>query len=247
MIRINLLPIRTSKKQEAVRREALLAMAGGAIALFAGLSVWGVTQLELSGVQGENRALQNEIDKLSADAKRVDDMEKFEHDLQRKLDVIDDLRGKKAGPVHMLDDMSTAAPEKLTLIRLNQKGDNLEIEGIAQSNTMISEYLRSLEASPYFETVFLKDIEAVQPDKTQPVTLKKFKLTARTSSVKVNATDKTIAKPLEEGAPVPAGAATQPGTPVPAPAAPASGHGAPAPVVPAPDLLPAPAPAGGGT
>lgn len=235
MIRINLLPIRTSKKQEAVRREALLAMAGGAIALFAGLSIWGVTQLELSGVQTENRSLQNEIDKLSADAKRVDDMEKFEHDLQRKLDVIDELRGKKAGPVHMLDDMSTAAPEKLTLIRLAQKGDNLEIDGIAQSNTMISEYLRSLDASPYFEAVFLKDIEAVQPDKTQSVTLKKFKLTARMSSMKVDSSGKATAKPSTEGAAAPAEAA-QPGVPA-----------APAPAAPAPDLLPAPDHAGGGT
>ena len=113
MIRINLLPVRTSKKQEAVRREALLALAGGAVALFAGLALWGVTQIELSGVAAENLALQNEIDKLSADAKRVDEMEKFEKDLQRKLDVIGDLRAKKAGPVHMLDDMSS--PQSIDL------------------------------------------------------------------------------------------------------------------------------------
>lgn len=179
MIKINLLPVRTSKKQEAARREALLALAGGAVALFAGLALWGVTQVQLSSVLSENQTLQNEIDRLSADAKRVDEMEKFEQDLQRKLDVIDELRAKKTGPVHMLDDMSTAAPERLTLTRLTEKSENLEIEGIAVSNSVISEYLRALDASPYFEQVFLKDIEAVQPDKNISVTLKKFKLTAR--------------------------------------------------------------------
>lgn len=187
MIRINLLPVRTSKKQEAVRREAFLALAGAAVALFAGLALWGVTQLQLSGVEADNLALQNEIDKLSADAKRVDEMEKFEKDLQRKLDVITDLRAKKAGPVHMLDDMSTAAPDRLTLTRLNEQGDNLEIEGIAVSNTVISEYLRALDASPYFEAVFLKNIEALPADKSISVTLKKFMLTARLTPVKSEA------------------------------------------------------------
>ncbi len=222
MIRINLLPVRTSKKQEAVRREALLAVVGGAVALFAGLAIWGVTQFQLSGVEAENRSLQNEIDKLSADAKRVDEMEKFEKDLQRKLDVIDDLRARKAGPVHMLDDMSTAAPERLTLTRLTEKGDNLEIEGIAVSNTIISEYLRALDASPYFEQVFLKDIEAVQLDKTQSVTLKKFRLTARLTPGKAAADTKGGAAPAPAPGAVPAVPA--PGA-APAPAPAPAGHG----------------------
>lgn len=227
MIRINLLPVRHSKKQEAVRREALLALAGGAVALFAGLAIWGVTQLQLSGVNAENLTLQNEIDKLSADAKRVDEMEKFEKDLQRKLDVIGDLRAKKAGPVHMLDDMSTAAPDRLTLTRLTQKGENLEIEGIAVSNTVISEYLRALDASPYFEAVFLKDITALDPDKTISVTLKKFMLTARLTPVKAVPTEAQPAAPAAPADPA-------------APAAPAgTGEAAPA-------GTPAAAPAGGG-
>ena len=228
MIRINLLPVRTSKKQEAVRREALLALAGGAVALFAGLALWGVTQLQLSGVQADNLALQNEIDKLSTDAKRVDEMEKFEKDLQRKLDVIGDLRAKKAGPVHMLDDMSTAAPDRLTLTRLTEKGDNLEIEGIAVSNTVISEYLRALDASPYFEAVFLIDISALPPDKTISVTLKKFTLKARLTPVKA----------------IPAAAPSAPSDP----ATPAEVAPTPAPAAPADPAAPAvaPAPAGGG-
>ena len=241
MIRINLLPVRTSKKLEAVRREAFLAIAGGAVALFAGIAIWGATQLQLSGVEADNSALQNEIDKLSADAKRVDEMEAFEKDLQRKLDVIDELRAKKSGPVHMLDDMSTAAPDKLTLTRLNEKADNLEIEGIAVSNTVISEYLRALDASPYFESVFLKDIEAMPPDKNNPVTLKKFKLTARLSVVKA-ADDKASGAAPGSGAPAPA---TPPaGAPAVAPAAPGAAPAAPAAAPAAPAATPAPA--GGG-
>jgi type IV pilus assembly protein PilN len=134
----------------------------------------------------------------------------------------------------MLVDMSTAAPDKLTLTRLNEKADNLEIEGIAVSNTVISEYLRALDASPYFESVFLKDIEALPPDKNNPVTLKKFKLTARLSVVKA-ADDKASGAAPGSGAPAPA---TPPaGAPAVAPAAPAAAPAAPAAT---------PAPAGGG-
>jgi Tfp pilus assembly protein PilN len=128
----------------------------------------------------------------------------------------------------MLDDMSTAAPDKLTLTRLNEKADNLEIEGIAVSNTVISEYLRALDASAYFESVFLKDIEALPPDKSNPVTLKKFKLTARLSVVKpagdkaAEASGAPVAKPTDTPATAPGAPATAPAAPAAAPAAPAA-------------------------
>jgi type IV pilus assembly protein PilN len=42
-------------------------------------------------------------------------------------------------------------PEGVTLTALQQNGDKVQINGIAQSNGRISTYMKNLEASPWFD------------------------------------------------------------------------------------------------
>jgi type IV pilus assembly protein PilN len=222
MIRINLLPIRQARKLEAARLEFSLVIAGGIAVLLLSALGWGAFQVQLTGIQNENTAIQAEIDRLAADVAKVDEMEKFKAELQRKLTVIADLRASKSGPVHMLDEIAMATPEKLYLTRLQEKGGELSLSGVSVSNEVVAQFLRALDDSPYFEQVYLEDIEALPPEKNLSVTLKSFKLTAR------------LVTPPAPGDPA---AAPAGGTP------PADGAAPPAEGAPAPA---GPAPAGGG-
>ena len=90
----------------------------------------------------------------------------------------------------MLEELATATPNRLFVTSLSEKGGDVALEGLSVSNEVISQFLRALDASPYFEAVFLKDIEAEKErdsKKNTPVsvTVKKFKLSAR--SVNPNA------------------------------------------------------------
>jgi type IV pilus assembly protein PilN len=187
MIRINLLPVRQTRKIEAARRELVLALAGGGVVLVCAAAAWAFFYLQLSSLKEGNIRLQNEIDQLAADVKMVDELEKFKAELQRKLSVIDDLRAQKTGPVHMLDDLSTATPDKLQLTLLDTTGSDLKLEGVSVGNDQISQFLRQLDASPYFEQVYLQDIEQTTPDKNTGATYKSFKLTAKLVSPKSGA------------------------------------------------------------
>jgi type IV pilus assembly protein PilN len=229
MIRINLLPVRQTRKLEAARLELSLAVAGGLLVTVLAGATWALFTWQLSATQDENAALQAEIDRLAADVAKVDEMEKFKAELERKLAVIQSLRDKKAGPVHMLDEIAVATPEKLFITSVKEKAGELELSGVSVSNDVISQFLRALDDSPYLEKVYLVDIEAMPPEKNISITLKKFKLTAKlvTPAVVAEAT------PAVEGAAAPAGA-----VPAPAPAA-------PAPVAPADGAAPAPATGGG--
>ncbi|MFZ5475339.1 MAG: PilN domain-containing protein [Myxococcota bacterium] len=179
MIRINLLPVRQTRKMEAARREFVLAVTGGVLTVLLVAGVWSFFKVRQGQLEQENAALQAEIDRLAADVARVDEMEKFKAELERKLGVIGQLRDAKAGPVHMLDDLANATPERLFLTEIEERGGEIALTGVAVTNEVISQFLRALDASPYFESVYLQDIEAMPPEKNLSVTLKKFKLTAR--------------------------------------------------------------------
>jgi type IV pilus assembly protein PilN len=241
MIRINLLPVRQTRKAEALRRETILAGLLGAVLIGGCLFVWGGLNIKLSSVSAENAKLEAEIARLAEDVKRVEELEKKKGELERKLAVIAQLRSRRSGPAHMLDELALAAPEKLQLTEVTEKNDAMTITGLAVSNEIISQFLRALEASDYFEQVYLENIEAYESnDKTSAVVLKEFSLTA----YRVNPADKAKEEGAKEGAKPDAkdGATTPPPAGTPAPTEPAS-PAAPAEATPA-----APgAPAAGGT
>jgi type IV pilus assembly protein PilN len=248
MIRINLLPVRQTRKLEAARFELGLTIAGGVLVVVLSLAAWGAASLRLASVEDENRLLQAEIDRLAADVAKVDEMEKFKAELERKLAVIAELRLRKSGPVRMIDELALATPEKLFLTELTEEEGEIELKGVSVSNDVISNFLRALEASAYFERVFLVDIEALPPEKNLSVTLKKFHVTAKFAAPAPDAVAGAGAsgaapapEAAAEGAPA-AAADPTPTDPVAAPAPTDAAAGAPG-AAPAPTGA-APAPTG---
>jgi type IV pilus assembly protein PilN len=219
MIRINLLPIRQTRKIEAVRRELYVAGALGFVIVLGCFAVWGLAQFRLSMVETDNSRLQAEITRLDEDVKKVDEMEKFKAELEKKLEVIADLRRKKTGPVHMMEEIANATPDKLQLTDLSEKDGAMKIAGISVSNEVISQFLRALDLSIYFEAVYLQDIES-EKEKNASVPLKKFSLTARLVSPSKKKEERKDVPEVDAGqapaAPAEPGAADPAGTPAPA-------------------------------
>ncbi len=176
MIRINLLPVRTTKRQEAVRGQLLMA-GTGAIALAVVLVLFHMVMItRVATAESDVRELKTEVDRMKTIAAQAEQAEKLKDDLQRKLDVIKRLKANRTGPVRMLDELADATPEKLTIKSLDENKRRLRISGISVSNEVISQFLSNLEQSEYFEDVYLNSIE--QSDKDN-VSIKVFSVTAR--------------------------------------------------------------------
>lgn len=204
MIKINLLPVRQTKKLEAARRELVLALGGGGVVAILCLAAAGFFWIQLSTLKADNRALQSELDQLAADVARVEELAKMNAELDRKLAVIADLDHQKVGPVHMLDELATATPEKLQLTQLQEKNKGIEVHGVSVTNEIISQFLRALDASPYFEQVYLQNIESMDKDKNLAVTVKSFNLTARLVNPKPGVAEAAATPPPgEKAAPAP--------------------------------------------
>lgn len=176
MIRINLLPVKTSRRQEAVKSELMLAgIALGAVLLL----IFGFQLLlnrQVNQVAARNATLKQEISGYQDLIVEVKAMEELKAELERKLTVIKRLKANKTGPVHMLDQLSEATPEKLQLVSLDEEKGRIELTGVAVSNEVISQFLSNLERSEYFTDVFLNEIDQSERD---GVKLKDFSITAR--------------------------------------------------------------------
>ncbi len=176
MIRVNLLPIKKSRRQEALRTELTLAGLAllGLVLLIAVVQVW--TQLSVSEAQAENGRLKAKIEEMKAVVARVEEIEALKADLQKKLQVIKELKANKAGPVRLLDELAQATPEKLQLTSLEEKEGLVKLAGVSVSNEVISQFLSNLEGSAYLREVYLNAIEQKDVD---GVKLKSFSITMR--------------------------------------------------------------------
>jgi type IV pilus assembly protein PilN len=210
MIRINLLPVRASRRQEAVRNELVLAgLVLAAVTVFlAGLQI--VLMAQASTLTSENIELDEQLKKKEAIRLEVEEMEKVRKDLEQKLAVIQQLNANRIGPVLLLSDLSDATPEKLQLTSLVEKDGVVKLTGLAVTHEVISQFMINIEKSKRFTDVGLNGVEQIE---NGGVKLKEFEITAKL--VKETA-EVPAAKPAAGGA------APAPGAPDPAaPAAPA--------------------------
>ncbi len=176
MIRINLLPVRETKKKKTTRQMfSILALSLGLVALilvFTHLSL----SSQINQVQAQIVGYNEEIKRLKIDTKDVDKFKAEKEDLQRRLNIIYALQRAKTGPVRVLDDLSMALPGKLWLTSLREKGGKMEIKGIAFDNQDIAKFMTNLESYGVIKNVEL--VISQQLEKKE-MKLKEFTLTCQ--------------------------------------------------------------------
>ena len=135
-----------------------------------------LTANQVSAARETNDALKQQINKTKEVVAEVDEQERLAQDLRTKLGVIMGLKANRMGPVHMLDELSQATPEKLQLRSVEEDNRKVGITGVAVTNEVISQFLSNLEESEYFSEVYLNAID--QTD-VSGVKLKEFSITAK--------------------------------------------------------------------
>jgi type IV pilus assembly protein PilN len=176
MIRINLLPVRHSRRQEAVKNEVIVAGLGLGVICLAMAGMYALVGSDLAEARSQNKVLQTQIDATRQIVAEVDQQEKMSKDLNTKLRVIKGLKANRVGPVHMLDELSQATPEKLQLTTIEEIGGKVAVTGVAVTNEVISDFLGNLEDSEYFSDVYLNAIDQTE---SMGVKLKEFSISAR--------------------------------------------------------------------
>ncbi len=162
MVRINLLPVRVSKKKEAGRQQLVLF----AVVLVAGLLAnyfWAASRAgDLKTREAKLARTREDIAQLERIIGEVKNIKDAQQELQKKLDVLVKLKQGRTGPVRMLEELATVTPRQLWLSKLDEKNGAVSFSGAAVSIDDVSEFMSKLKQSKYFTKVELKKTTAVK-------------------------------------------------------------------------------------
>src|SRR6478736_6198672 len=140
MPRINLLPWRDQQRKE--RKLAFFVALGGAafaalVTVFAGYLLF---KSMISSQEARNERLRTEI-------KIVDRQ-------------IEKLQRSRSEVVHLFDEITRNMPDGTYLTSFKQEGKKLKFEGVAQSSTRVSTFMRNISASQWMKDPELEVVES---------------------------------------------------------------------------------------
>lgn len=191
MIRINLLPYRASRKKESANQQLMIMGAVLLIALAIVGVVYYVTLDKISTAKQEIARSEEELANLKKKIGEIDKLKKLQADVQRKLDILNQLRKEKTGPANRLARMSDIVPAKMWLTRYQESGLNVSISGLAYNEELIAEFMRNVQSSQEFGNV---ELLVSEQQEISGVKLKKFDLTCVIKSNKPEEPKKDAAK-----------------------------------------------------
>jgi len=155
MIEINLLPVREARRAADLRQQVLQLVF---MLLVVGFGI-GIAHSNINEKivieQARVAQMQRDIDQFKPQLKQVAEFRKKKANLEKKIDVIDELDRARSGPVRVMSELAMRTPERLWLKSLKTTGGEIQLKGLSLDNELVAVFLRGLSDSEYFDSVDL--------------------------------------------------------------------------------------------
>ncbi|MBI18038.1 MAG: pilus assembly protein PilN [Proteobacteria bacterium] len=191
---INLLPWREERQRLQQRRTLI----GSAVICLVALAVvtagWWYYAGEISFQTERNKYLKGEIKKIEAQLREIDKIKQRKEELMTRMSVIYELQEDRVRVVRSLDEFVRMIPEGVFFVSLDRSREGFMLEGIAQSNSQVSDLMVRLNESESFSDSNLEMINTGSSAETNTET-SRFELrvthrrTNRESKVSRSGTD----------------------------------------------------------
>jgi type IV pilus assembly protein PilN len=144
VILINLLPYREERRKR--RKMAFFAGLGLAALVGAGLVIGAYLFLTFLTTEQERRNayLSAEIGRLETQIKDIANLKSEIEALKSRQRAVEDLQADRNTPVQLLNDLARLAPEGIYFTSIRQADKVVTVNGIAQTQERVSEFLRAL-------------------------------------------------------------------------------------------------------
>src|SRR6202166_840792 len=162
MPRINLLPWREDERKE---RKIAFTVALGVSALAAAVVTFAVYLMFGSMIDAQerrNEQLRVEIKKLDQQIQEINDLESSKQKFIARMEIIEKLQRSRPEIVHVFDEIVRTLPEGVYLTSVKQNARKLKFDGVAQSSTRVSSFMRNIDGSQWLRN---PELEVVQTAK----------------------------------------------------------------------------------
>ncbi len=176
MAKINLLPWREERRQQQTKEYyILLGLAAGLALLVFGLAYYYFDQ-STKFQNKRNAFMTAEIAKLDKQIEEIEQLEAKKASLIARQEVIEELQANRTQMVHLFDELVKTIPNGVFLEKITQQGTLISMEGYSQSHSRVSDYMRRLDDSVWFNVT---DLDYIKADDTLGTHEQKFKLSVR--------------------------------------------------------------------
>ena len=162
MPRINLLPWREAQRKE---RKLAFLVALGIAALAAGVTAFAAYLMYGSMIEAQQRRNNNlraAIRTLDHEIEEINSLESAKQKFIARMEIIEKLQRSRPEIVHVFDEIVRTLPEGVYLTAVKQNGMRLKFEGIAQSSTRVSTFMRNLDGSQWLRNPELQVVQTTK-------------------------------------------------------------------------------------
>jgi type IV pilus assembly protein PilN len=168
MAKINLLPWR-AERRERRKREFFTHLIVAFVAAVVLVLLWGFwVSLRIGNQNDRNEYLKGQITQLDAKITEIQNLQKVKDHLLARKRIVEKLQSSRSQMVHLFDQIVQTIPAGARLTGLTQQGDKLTLDGVAQSNATVAQYMRNIEASPWMGPTTLVSTTNVHNDTNTP-------------------------------------------------------------------------------
>ncbi|MEB0044789.1 MULTISPECIES: PilN domain-containing protein [unclassified Pseudomonas] len=160
MARINLLPWREELREE--RRKRFLLMLVGVLVGSVGLILIAdqVINADIDQQVARNEYLGKQIAVVDERITQISDLKARRQQLVERMRIIQDLQGHRQVSGRIFDQLARTLPDGVYFTEVKMVGKTLSLKGAAESNNKVSELMRNLEASDWFDAPSLTEVKA---------------------------------------------------------------------------------------
>jgi type IV pilus assembly protein PilN len=160
MPRINLLPWREQQRQE---RKMAFVVGLGAATVAAAVATFAATLFFNSMIEAQrqrNTRLDQEIATLDRQIEEINSLETQKEKFIARMQIIEKLQRSRPEIVHVFDTFVRTMPDGTYLTAITQIDQRFKIQGVAQSSTRVSTFMRNLDASQWLKDPSLEVVES---------------------------------------------------------------------------------------
>jgi type IV pilus assembly protein PilN len=159
---INLLPWRQALRQRRKKEFFIGIVASIALAALVTLLSHLTVSSMIDSQHRRNDLLKSEIAQLDKAIEQIVALEEQKDRMISRMEVIDTLQSSRPEVVKLFDQIVATLPEGVYLTSVKQSGRKIEFNGVAQSSTRVSAFMRNIDAS---ETLSAPELKVIQTGK----------------------------------------------------------------------------------
>jgi len=165
MARINLLPWRDELREKRKKEFIAICIGAAFIGALAVTSSWFYYDHKLEDQEQANQLITSTNQNLDVQLKSLEGLEAQRNAIVERMKLIQGLQSQRPIAVRLVDELVRVTPSNMYLTKVSRTGNKFTFEGKAESPNTVAEFLRNLEASPWYRNAFMNSFLAKEENK----------------------------------------------------------------------------------